>query len=383
MDTIEPELNKLAESIKMQELQRSSLGEAIKKIKAQIEFPKRDSDIIEDRFVTKVKADDLKSLKVGAVDGGIVQTKLHGVNLVVGRAAAVIFDFKNSALFNTNYYPDAFPSTRIFHFSAPINERDYAVSLSLERQLMEIKTAEEAVEKFSPDLILLDGSVLPLGMDKPEKDSPAFKRYENLIQTYLSLYRTCTKKKAQLAGVIEDSSGLRLTTLLKEKVVPGIIQSSEFDGGVLDILEKNKGILENTNDSNMIFYILDIGERTCVYSYSADSEKHQILRDLEDYGGKIFSFYLKTVPFDRPVRIDFVSESDMQEKVTKIANDIAAKVLAMSAHNETYGFPSILIEADARAKLSERDLDLIYQRLKDKVGDLPSLFKLRRELRPF
>ena len=73
----------------------------------------------------------------------------------------------------------------------------------------------------------------------------------------------------------------------------------------------------------------------------------------------------------------------MQEKITKIANDIASKVLAMSMHNETYGFPSILIEADGRARLSERDLDLIYHRLKDKVGDLPSLFKLRRELRPF
>ena len=92
---------------------------------------------------------------------------------------------------------------------------------------------------------------------------------------------------------------------------------------------------------------------------------------------------MKTVPFDRPIRIDFVSESDIQEKITKTANDVAAKVLAMARHNDTYGFPSILIEADARARLSERDLDLVYSRLKDKVGDLPGLFKLRRELRPF
>ncbi|HIK00892.1 TPA: DNA double-strand break repair nuclease NurA [archaeon] len=380
---LETELNKLAQNIKALEHQRSSLGEALKKIKAQIEFPKRDSDIIEDKFVTKVKPDELKNLKVAAVDGGIVQTKLHGVNLVVGRAAAVVFDFKNGVLFNTNYYPDAFPSHQLLSFNAPITDRDYAISISLNRQIMEISTAEKVVSNFSPELMLLDGSVLPLAMDKPEKNSPEFKRYENLIQTYLSLYRTCSKKKTQLAGVIEDSGGLRLTTLLKEKVVPGVIQSSEFDGGIVDVLEQNKSILENTNDSNVIFYILDVGERTCVYSYSADPEKHQVLKDLEDYGGKIFSFYLKTVPFDRPIRIDFVSESDMQEKITKIANDIASKVLAMSMHNETYGFPSILIEADGRARLSERDLDLIYHRLKDKVGDLPSLFKLRRELRPF
>src|SRR3989344_6297845 len=169
MDTIEPELNKLAANIKFLEQQRESLGSALKKIKAGIEFPKRDSDIIENHFVTKITPDNLKNLKVGAVDGGVVQTKLHGINLMVGRAAAVVFDFKNGALFNTNYYPDPFPSVRIFSFAAPISERDYSVSLSLERQMMEIGTAKETVEKFSPELMLLDGSVLPLSIDRPEK----------------------------------------------------------------------------------------------------------------------------------------------------------------------------------------------------------------------
>ena len=107
------------------------------------------------------------------------------------------------------------------------------------------------------------------------------------------------------------------------------------------------------------------------------------MQDLGEFSERIFSFYLKTVPFDRPVRIDFVSGSTERKEITKTANEIASAILALSMHNETYGFPSIMIEADARARLSENDLNMVYSRIKDKVGDLPSLFKLRRELRPF
>lgn len=380
---LESTISKLADEITAIETQRSELGKALSSIKSSILLPQNDADIIEEKFVTKIQPDDLKQAKIGAVDGGIVQTKLHGVNLVVGRAAAVIFEFKAGALFNANYYPDSFPQLNVLGFHAPISEREYSMSVSLNRQIMEVSAASEVVDKFVPELMLLDGSVLPLAMDKPEKSSAAFSRYENLIAAYLDLYKTCGKKKSLLAGVIEDSNGERLTKLLREKVVPGIIKGREFENEITEKLEQNKRILEKTNDSNIIFYMLDVGERTCIYSYSKDAEKHQVLQDLNEYAENIFSFYLKTVPFDRPVRIDFVCNSDSPKKISETADEISSKVLAMSSHNETYGFPSILIEADARARLSENDLDMVYCRLKDKVGDLPSLFKLRRELRPF
>ncbi len=380
---LESSLNKLADEIKAIESQRAELGKALNSIRGAIIFPKSDSDIIEEKFVTKIEPSELKNTKIGAVDGGIVQTKLHGVNLVVARAVAVIFEFNNGKLFNTNYYPNTLPDYQTIGFHTPISEHDYSMSVSLGRQSMEISTAKETVDKFSPELMLLDGSVLPLALDKPEKNSAAFSRYENLIATYIDLYKTCEKKKALLAGVIEDSSGERLTKLLREKIIPGIIKGREFDDETSRILEKNRRILEKTNDSNIFFYVLDAGERTCIYSYSHDDEKHRVLQDLSGFSDRIFSFYLKTVAFDRPVRIDFICSPDNAEKITETADKIASAVLAMSMHNETYGFPSILIEADGRARLSEDDLDLVYCRLKDKVGDLPSLFKLRRELRPF
>jgi hypothetical protein len=380
---LELSINQLADEIRTMDSQREVLGKALSSIKKDIVFPSGDSDIFEDKFVTKIIPHDLKKLKIGAVDGGIVQTKLHGMNLVVGRAVGVIFDFEAGHLFNTNYAPDAFPSVEVLPFNVPISEREYGVSVSINRQVMEMKRAREVVEKFSPEIMVLDGSVLPLAMDKPEKGSSAFAKYENLIGTYLDLYNSCEKKGAKLAGVIEDSSGERLTKLLREKIVPGIIKGREFDDWIIKELDDGKRILEKTNDSNIIYYILDVGERTCIYSYSKDPVRHAVLQDLENFSDRIYSFYLKTVPFDRPVRIDFVSGSTERKEITKTANEIASAILALSMHNETYGFPSIMIEADARARLSENDLNMVYSRIKDKVGDLPSLFKLRRELRPF
>jgi len=225
----------------------------------------------------------------------------------------------------------------------------------------------------------MDGSILPYGTDRPQKDSKLYESYTELTESFKKLYETCRKNNTYLAGVVEDSSGLRLTSLLKDKVVPGIIKSNEFDQQTTLNLDLTKDILDRTNDSNIMYYILGVGERSCVFSYTRAPEKHQILKDLGTFGKDINSFYMKSVQFDRPVRIDFLDDG----KTENLAEEIASIVLALSMHNETYGCPTILIEADARAKLSERDLDLIYQRLRDKTGDVPSLFQLRRELRPF
>jgi len=63
-------------------------------------------------------------------------------------------------------------------------------------------------------------------------------------------------------------------------------------------------------------------------------------------------------------------------------NPALVDVVNVREHRE-YGIPSVLIEADARAKIHDYDLDLIYAQLVEKVGHTPSLLRLRRERRPF
>jgi len=91
-----------------------------------------------------------------------------------------------------------------------------------------------------------------------------------------------------------------------------------------------------------------------------------------------YSFYIKTADFDRPLRVDFVSNKDQKSMANKIS-----EILMQTSGHAGYGLPAVLIEADQRAKLSLRDLDLFYLDLLNRVGNVSSLFKLRRENRPF
>ena len=45
--------------------------------------------------------------------------------------------------------------------------------------------------------------------------------------------------------------------------------------------------------------------------------------------------------------------------------------------------PAVLIEADQRAKLTENDLEMFYFDLMNRIGNVSTLFKMRREMRPF
>jgi NurA-like 5'-3' nuclease len=91
-----------------------------------------------------------------------------------------------------------------------------------------------------------------------------------------------------------------------------------------------------------------------------------------------YSFCIKTVEFDRPLRVDFLGFGNELDIVDKISC-----ILMQTSGHSGYGLPSVLIEADQRARLSEKDLDMFYSDLVNRIGNVSTLFKMRREVRPF
>ncbi|MEM5793822.1 MAG: DNA double-strand break repair nuclease NurA [Candidatus Aenigmatarchaeota archaeon] len=348
----------LAKKIEKMESERIRLAEVLRKISI--------SSGIEEKTIFKVEKSNLESLKIAGVDGGIVKRSLHGMDLILLRAIGVIFFYSKGKLEKVEYYPEALPTPIPKIVFEPLHEIELEMNSNYERQIIETSTASEVIENFKPDIIFLDGSIIPHYTEKPAKDSILFPTYENLIQSYLNLFSKAREKNCVLAGVIEDSRGTRFCEIIKEKanLNPELI---EF-----------KPLLENSKDSNLLTYALKLNERTCVFNYSSEPEKHPILKEFGEFSNSIFSFYLKTAEFDRPIRVDFLGEKDC----VKTANFISSVLLALSGH-ANYGMPSVLIEADQRAKLTEKDLELFYYDLLTKVGNLASLFSLRREQRPF
>ena len=345
------EIRKIAENIRFAEANRKKLAEFLRSVNGQINLIQKSGPI------------DLGKIKIAGVDGGIVKKSLHGFDLILARAAGVCFSFDNNKVASASYYPAKVPSPIPYTLES-VTDMDFAYFASIIRQSLEVATARKCIEKFQPDILLMDGSIVPHYTTKPANVSAAFANYEELMANYQKLYKEARQAGVILAGVVEDSRSDRLAGLIKNDLL------AKLDHAVIP---KVITTLDKSRDTNLLYWTLERNERTYTFDYTTDLADHPILKDFEQK--TFFSFYLKTAKWDRPVRVDFMEKEQ--------ADKLASVLLTISGQHSRYGFPSVLIEADNVAKLSEQELDNFYSYILKYAGNMPSIMKLRREQRPF
>lgn len=347
-------LSSAAESIKSMEERKKALAEFLAKEKDKFS---KSADIIEEKLVYKVAPQNLSGKKIAAVDGGLSHHSYHGLELALLRAVAVLFNYDTNEKSSVSYYPESSPSPEIILVSDPYN--DSGLDVNNERMRKEIETATAAAKKFSPDLLLMDGMVVPHMNDIPKEGSGSHERFLKTVESFKNLYDSVP---GLIAGCIEDSRGKRLCEILSKN----------------EIMKENaemRGALKITSDTSLLFYMLECGERTFTFRFSGDG----LTNILGERGKNIYSFYMRTAKFDRPLRVDFYCKNDAD--VASTATQISSLILSSCCH-DSYGFPAPLIEADFRAKLPEDEIEKLRDQLLDRVGIAPSLMKMRRELRP-
>ncbi len=278
--------------------------------------------------VCKVESSSL-NLSVCAVDGGLLAHRMHGVDITVARAAGVHFVYENSKIKTFDHHPSKVPKSSVELMSA-LDEHEANVFRSLVRLKHEITCANELVEKYSPKILLLDGSLLPVPSDIPTKASKLYPLYQEVISQYEKLYSS----KCLFAGVIKDSRAQRFS--------------------------------EKCSDSVLCDYLLKSGERTIEMDYFDPGSPK---KDLSSLGSKIKFFYIKPSKFDIPLRIEVLGDVDEAAKI----------VYALSAISDHFAYPAILIEADMCAALDPVEIESIEATLHSKAGLSP----LRRNFRPF
>ncbi|MBW6452117.1 MAG: DNA double-strand break repair nuclease NurA [DPANN group archaeon] len=365
MAMISKDLDYIGKSLKDWEKSVLSVVEIIRSKKDKLTL-ENDSQVISKSLFRTVLPDDLKSRTYIGVDGGLIKKEYHGIDIILTRAVAVKFDFKDGKLYDTQYIPGTFNEPKISVINRPMYESDFSIKASLFRINEEISIAVESLSR-SPDILLLDGSVVPHPQSRPKSDSELYTDYLEIVRLYKTLYEKSIKKNIYLAGVVEDSRSTTCVDLIKSC-------STE--------LSINISILETVKDTHFLFYLLKQGEMSFVFRYSKKPDQNLVLKDIGQNGNNIYSFYMKTVEFDRPIRIDFLSETNDTDIVLNCAKDIASYVLAISTHNTTYGCPSVIIEADLRAKLNEQEISFVENSIFSSVGNLPGIFDLRRNRRP-
>lgn len=336
--------DEIAESIMEAESRTVTIAEELRGLKKEF----RDAlerDMI--HFVQQNTAD----FRVAAVDGGLLAEELHGFDLVLSRTVGVFYEYDEGRLAKYDYYPEPQPPVKMSALSG-LDAHEFAWHKSLVRMQGEIGLAREMVEKFKPDYMLLDGSIVPQIADKPSEDSVVRPLYNDLVSMCISLYESAHENGCKLIGVIKDSRGRRFIEMLGEAGIQTM----------------------RMGDTSLLTFMLRKGERTFAFYYSKQASEHNVLMDLGDWGKRVKAMYVKPVEIDRPLRVEFICD-DFPE--------IASVIYTLSCINRNYGYPAILIEADMRAALDRIELERAYRSILSRVGPRASIMKLRRNMRPF
>lgn len=322
------------------------MGLEIKEMIEKLKEIQERRDSIAKLFLSKgeikegIESEDL-NLRVGAVDTSIISVEFHSFDLIITKTVGNVFTYENNKLISNKYYPSALPREKI-NIIASTDLMELNQIKNIIRLREEIGLAVELGEKC--DLLLIDGSLVPLPGDKP--NSEKLKReYENLIEKYLELY---SKYKDKVVGVVKDSRSKRFIEHYNEKF--------------------NFEIESNLTDSSLLDVVLERGEITKEIGYAKDARSNAILKDLLPYSENLKVAYVKAGKYDRPVRIEYFKNHNN-------------KLNTLCGINEKYTYPAILIDVDLRALMDVNDVERILKEIE--LSPYVDNKLLRRNVRPF
>lgn len=376
---LELKLGRIADKIKDQGRKRHLLAEVLKRAKSDFQLPINEEkrEIIEPNLVYQVEEQSLKNLVIAGVDGGVLSKPLHGLDLILVRALAAIFYYdEDGELQETDYHPSEMPTPQLTNVHEPLDSKELDVLVRLKRQLAELNRAKEAISDGKIDALLLDGSVVPQYTNHASGDRSR-ELYKELIGSYKDLYRACMEKDILLLGAVKDSRSARLGKIFQEKILPLLLEDTELPQDEISSLRENKDVLMSSRDTAFLDYLLESGERSFAFKYA--KAPASLLQNLGDWKKRVYAFYVKPVPYDRPVRVEFVSS---REETLKTVDRAASLVSSLSANHEACALPSVLIEADARAALAQEEISILRDNIADRL-EPSTMLDLRRERRPF
>lgn len=324
-------------------------------------------EFLEKVLVHQIPKQELNETIAG-VDSGFVGKNFSFMDLVFIRTVGVVFEYEKNKLKKSNYFPNFFSFPQPFASFDGREREEFGKSVSINRLKQEISTASKLIQEYSPHFCFIDGSIVPQPADKPGDDSSIKPSYQEMLKEFEHLYDTANEKNCIILGTVEDSHGTRFKEIFDSTILPSLN------------LPPSQNPFQNTTDSIFLNYFLKAGERTTVFRYTRDAQKHPILRDFNSkFSQQVCAFYIKASQYDFPLRVEFLNG---HLNVEEFANKIAAVVLAQASTHKEYSFPAILIEADLRARLRPEEIQLVEDKIFTKIGR-HSIFFQRRDRRPF
>ncbi|HSB47636.1 MAG TPA: DNA double-strand break repair nuclease NurA [Candidatus Bilamarchaeum sp.] len=305
---------------------QSALGEKAKAVRSA-----------DPTLVLKVQKIPL-GLSVCAVDGGLLYERMHGADIILCRAVGVIFSYSGSKLSSHKYFPSKIPEPEL-ELRDSLDEHDALVFRSLIRLKHELSMANSILSAEKADVLLIDGSLLPLPSDRPGEGSGLSGLYGEVIGLYEALFAKAKQKDCLLFGVIKDSRSKKLA--------------------------RSAGL--ECADTLLCEHLLSAGERTRDFPYYDEKPA----KDLAHLAGMVRVFYLRPSKDDSPLRVELLDTGDV--------SGAASVLCTLCAISDAFAYPAALIEADMCAALDPAYLEAVESAL----ASLSGLRPLRRNSRPF
>ncbi len=386
-DLVERNLDKmlsaLVEEIERAEITRERFGKVLRQIKSSIDlrrFPSVAENVVDAQFCTRLQPTSLSGLKMAGIDGGLIRREFRSMDLILTRAIAVIFKFGPKEGPTVDFFPDPFPSPVIKPVMLSLSGQELDQLASLERLAAELRVTLSVLEEFSTDLILIDGSLFYHPRDRPPAASVANDKFQEVMALYRQMYNRAKEKGTTLVGVVKDSRSSRVVNIMGE-ILPHIIR----DPSVFEMMQgvDYRWLLKISRDCDILDTFLDEGERTFVFRFSSEIQQtpNAYPDELSSWASRIWVTYVKTAQDDLPLRIE-VLVGDGSNDVRLLDRALSA-ILPISWQHKEYGIPTPIVEADARARISHNESQIIIDRLMALSGLTYTALEKRRSRNPF
>jgi hypothetical protein len=322
-------------------------------------------------LITRLTPTDIAGLTIAGVDGGYVSRRFIGFDIFFFRAVAVFSSYTPTGIQKTTYYPSKIPPLETAVSEVGLSVMDAEQYGTIRRAITEIQIANQILE-LSPkkiDILLLDGSPV---IKKPLTGNQKILRY---YQTYLNhlgrLVSQVKETRIRMAWIVKDSR-LNLFTRFLGQILPFL---SEEIPEMLAI--DYRSIINRSRDMDLFFYLLEPNARSLVYQYPFQLP--------DDFGldFALYAYYLKTAPYDIPLRIELFQSIHLDPPaLVNEVNVLSETILPISQYNREYGIPAPIVEADARARIKETEVDALFRLIHAK-HPTPDLWFPRRERTPW
>ena len=323
-----------------------------------------------------IKPADINQLHIGAIDGGLVSSSLAGFEVIGLKGVGVYLNYGKGRINKVQYYPKKHQDITLIPVFKNFNNLDFEIFSSLQRSILELKTAIQLLEE-SPaylDFLLMDGSFQLKRV--PTQDAELNMLFGKYFAYLRKLMVKAQSQNTQVVFVVKDSKTTNFITILSQ-LLPHIISSFPelytFD---------YRSVIRDLRDSNLMHYLLKPRTRSFLINRSFSLKEKESL----ELNYNPFSFYLKVVKNDLPLRIDLLTNQNINNSdIINIADIISKVIITLSEFNQNYSLPAPLIEADARARINLEDFELILDYIRNKTYNYESIegLKLRRSRSPF